>query len=122
MPHNLQERNGEVQQLHQLYRACAAGSGAVVLADGPVGCGKTALLRSLAEWAAGQGALCASATASPAERHDRLGLIEQLMTALRAAGRAVGGPAPRHSARVAPRPAPPAAPPTDSRQQDNPDN
>ncbi|MEU1168569.1 ATP-binding protein, partial [Streptomyces sp. NPDC005921] len=64
MPHNLQERNGEVQQLHQLYRACAAGSGAVVLADGPVGCGKTALLRSLAEWAAGQGALCASATAS----------------------------------------------------------
>ncbi|MFJ3771650.1 AAA family ATPase [Streptomyces sp. NPDC090075] len=89
MPHNLQERNGEVQQLHQLYRACAAGSGAVVLADGPVGCGKTALLRSLAEWAAGQGALCASATASPAERHDRLGLIEQLMTALRAAARSV---------------------------------
>ncbi|WP_234543432.1 helix-turn-helix transcriptional regulator [Streptomyces shenzhenensis] len=93
MPHNLQERNGEVQQLHQLYRACAAGSGAVVLADGPVGCGKTALLRSLAEWAAGQGALCASATASPAERHDRLGLIEQLMTALRAAARSVDVPA-----------------------------
>ncbi|WP_217552090.1 LuxR family transcriptional regulator [Streptomyces sp. GbtcB6] len=89
MLRNLQERNGEVQQLHQLYRACAAGSGAVVLADGPVGCGKTALLRSLAEWAAGQGALCASATASPAERHDRLGLIEQLMTALRTAARSV---------------------------------
>jgi DNA-binding CsgD family transcriptional regulator len=87
--HKLHERNGEIRQLHQLYEACAAGSGAVVLADGPVGCGKTALLRSLAEWAARKGALFASATASPGERHDRLGLIEQLMTALRGAARSV---------------------------------
>ncbi|MFI7498073.1 AAA family ATPase [Streptomyces sp. NPDC049687] len=89
MLRKLQERNGEIQQLHRLYRACAAGSGAVVLADGPVGCGKTTLLRSLVEWAAGEGALCASATASPGERHDRLGLIEQLMTGLRGAARSV---------------------------------
>lgn len=93
MLHKLQERNGEIQQLQQLYLACAAGSGAVVLTDGPVGCGKTALLCSFAEWATEKGALFASATASPGERHDRLGLIEQLMTALRTAARSADLPA-----------------------------
>ncbi|MEC4019816.1 helix-turn-helix transcriptional regulator [Streptomyces sp. H27-D2] len=82
----LSERNKELQLLNRLYAGCVRGKGAVVLANGPVGCGKTALVQGFAERVMEQGGLFLSVTAAASERLHPFGLIDQLMTAMRAAG------------------------------------
>ncbi|MFG2231314.1 AAA family ATPase [Streptomyces sp. NPDC048723] len=84
----LSERDDELQLLERLYAGCVRGRGAVVLTNGPVGCGKTALLRAFAGRAVEQGALFFSVTASASEQFHQLGLVDQLVTAMRAAGMA----------------------------------
>ncbi|MFD7132148.1 AAA family ATPase [Streptomyces sp. NPDC059894] len=86
----LSERDEELGLLRELYRGCVAGKGALVIANGPVGCGKTALVQAFAERIAGQGGVFLSVTGSASESVDRLGLIDQLVTAIRAAGPADG--------------------------------
>lgn len=88
MPVNLSERDEELRLLEKLYTGCGRGKGAVVLVNGPVACGKTALIRSFADWATERGGRFLSMTASASERLDRLGLVDQLMSAMRAAGAA----------------------------------
>ncbi|MGP4087250.1 helix-turn-helix transcriptional regulator [Streptomyces sp. KR55] len=86
VPVNLSERDEELRLLMRRYRECARGKGSVVLANGPVGCGKTALVRAFADWATQQGGYCLPLTASAGERLDRLGLVDQLIDAIRAVG------------------------------------
>jgi DNA-binding CsgD family transcriptional regulator len=86
----LRERDEELALLGELYGGCVAGKGALVIATGPVGCGKTALMRTFAEQVVEQGGTFLSVTGSASESHDRLGLIDQLATAMRAAGAADG--------------------------------
>ncbi|MFF7474793.1 AAA family ATPase [Streptomyces sp. NPDC008092] len=88
VPVKLGERDEELRLLEQLHKGCVNGSGAVVLVSGPVGCGKTALTQAFAERAMAQGGRFVSVTASAGERLYRLGLVEQLLEALRAAGMA----------------------------------
>jgi len=57
-----------------------------MVVSGPVGCGKTAVLRHVADRAVVLGGQFFAATAARSERHDRLGLIHQLTQAMRAAG------------------------------------
>nr|ALK27903.1 putative LuxR regulatory protein [Streptomyces sp. DSM 11171] len=83
---SVSERDDELQLLDQLYARCVLGKGAVVLTNGPVGCGKTALLHMFAGWVKAKGAVFASVTASASERLHLFGLIDQLVTALRTAG------------------------------------
>ncbi|MBT2505651.1 AAA family ATPase [Streptomyces sp. ISL-98] len=80
------ERDRELLLLDRLYAGCVRGKGAVVLASGPVGCGKTALLQVFAKRVAEKGGLFSSVTASASERLHQFGLIDQLVRALRAAG------------------------------------
>ncbi|MFI6727001.1 AAA family ATPase [Streptomyces sp. R-74717] len=97
----LRERDGELGLLRELYGGCVAGKGALVIATGPVGCGKTALMRTFAEQVMEQGGTFLSATGSASESLDRLGLIDQLATAMRAAGPAGGASAVTEVARAA---------------------
>ncbi|MFF3325661.1 AAA family ATPase [Streptomyces sp. NPDC002889] len=82
----LSERDEELRLLDRLYAGCAQGKGAVVLMNGPVGCGKTALLQAFAKRATEQGGLFLSVTASASERLHLFGLIDQLVNAMRAGG------------------------------------
>jgi DNA-binding CsgD family transcriptional regulator len=84
----LSERDEDLQLLDRLYAGCVDGKGAAVLVDGPVGCGKTALLRAFAERVFDQGGLFFSVTASASERLHPFGLVDLLMNAMRAAGMA----------------------------------
>ncbi|QKV90549.1 AAA family ATPase [Streptomyces sp. NA02950] len=86
MPVNLSERGEELRLLEKLYTGCEQGKGAVVLAHGPVACGKTALIRCFADWATERGGRFLSMTASASEQLDRLGLVDQLLSAMRAVG------------------------------------
>lgn len=52
----LSERDGELGLLRRLYRGCVAGKGSLVITNGPVGCGKTALIQTFAEQVTEQGA------------------------------------------------------------------
>jgi DNA-binding CsgD family transcriptional regulator len=85
----LSERDDELQLLERLYGECVGGRGAVVLTNGPVGSGKTALVSTFAERAVARGALYVSVTASASEQLHLFGLVHQLVTAMRAAGMAI---------------------------------
>jgi DNA-binding CsgD family transcriptional regulator len=82
----LSDRDDELQLLDRLNDGCVRGRGAAVLVNGPVGCGKTALLQAFAERTADQGGLFLPVTASTSERLHLFGLIDQLVNAMRAAG------------------------------------
>ncbi|MER5768573.1 helix-turn-helix transcriptional regulator [Streptomyces sp. NPDC001985] len=82
------ERDEELRLLGRLYAGCARGKGAVVFTNGPVGCGKTALLQTFAGLVREKGGLFLSVTAATSERHHLFGLVDQLMNAIRAAGMA----------------------------------
>ncbi|MFJ8013295.1 AAA family ATPase [Streptomyces sp. NPDC096339] len=86
----LSERDVELRLLDRLYAGCARGRGVVVFTNGPVGCGKTALLSRFAERAVEQGAVYLSVTASASEQLHPFGLADQMVTAMRAAGMAIG--------------------------------
>ncbi|MFD4524156.1 AAA family ATPase [Streptomyces sp. NPDC058470] len=85
----LSERDGQLRLLDRLYESSARGKGAVVVMNGPVGCGKTALIQAFAERVTEQGGSFVSVTASAGERLHHFGLIDQLMNAVHAAGTAV---------------------------------
>lgn len=85
----LSERDEELRLLYRLYESSAGGKGAVVLTNGPVGCGKTALIQAFAERVTEQGGLFLSVTASASERLHHFGLMDQLVNAMPAAGMAV---------------------------------
>jgi len=78
-----------------------AGKGSLVITNGPVGCGKTALIQTFVEQIAEQGGAVLSATGSASESLDRLGLIDQLVAAMGAAGPARGPSAGADVAEVA---------------------
>lgn len=78
-----------------------AGKGALVVVNGPVGCGKTALVRAFAEQVSERGGTFLSVTGAASESLDRLGLIDQLVTAMRATGAADGPPAATELAKAA---------------------
>ncbi|MFE2326948.1 AAA family ATPase [Streptomyces sp. NPDC059385] len=80
------ERDEEHHLLDRLYADCVRGKGALVLVQGPVGSGKTALLQRLAQRTADRGGLFLSVTASAGERRHMFGLVEQLATAMRVSG------------------------------------
>ncbi|MFF8960937.1 AAA family ATPase [Streptomyces sp. NPDC014894] len=80
------ERDEELRLLVRLYAGTARGRGAVVFTNGPVGCGKTALLQAFASRVKEQGGHFLSVTASTSERFHLYGLIDQLVNAIRAAG------------------------------------
>src|SRR5436190_1207021 len=84
----LSERDEELQLLDRLYAGCVYGKGAAILANGPVGCGKTALLWAFGERVIEQGGLFFSATSSASERLHPFGLLDLLMNAMRVAGMA----------------------------------
>ncbi|MFE2428514.1 AAA family ATPase [Streptomyces sp. NPDC059373] len=88
VPVKLSERDDEIRLLEQLYEGCAGGKGAGVLTNGPVGCGKTALLQAFGERVIEQGGLFFSVTASVSEQLHPFGVIDQLLNAMRAAGMA----------------------------------
>ncbi|NUS27351.1 MAG: ATP-binding protein, partial [Streptomyces sp.] len=89
----LTERDVELALLRELYEECLAGKGALVVVNGPVGCGKTALVRAFAGQVVDRGGTFLSVTGAASESLDRLGLIDQLVTAIRATGAADGPPA-----------------------------
>ena len=89
----LTERDVELGLLRELYEECLAGKGALVVVNGPVGCGKTALVRAFAGQVVDRGGTFLSVTGAASESLDRLGLIDQLVTAIRARGAADGPPA-----------------------------
>ncbi|MGW3109364.1 AAA family ATPase [Streptomyces sp. NPDC001100] len=88
----LSERDEEVGLLRRLYRGCVAGKGSLAITNGPVGCGKTALIQTFVEQVTEQGGAVLSATGSASESLDRLGLIDQLVTAMGTAAPADGSP------------------------------
>jgi len=101
VPVKLSERDEELGLLRGLYKGCVAGKGSLVITNGPVGCGKTALIQTFVEQIAEQGGAVLSATGSASESLDRLGLIDQLVAAMGAAGPARGPSAGADVAEVA---------------------
>lgn len=65
--------------LQQILTDCLRGEGGVVVIDGPVACGRTALLNEFADLAESGGALVLRATGNPTERTFPLSLLKQLL-------------------------------------------
>jgi DNA-binding CsgD family transcriptional regulator len=74
----LAERDEHLASLDRLLAECGAGSGQVVLVEGSVAHGKTALLRTFAEGAVDAGSLFLNATCSQFESAFPLGVLSQL--------------------------------------------
>jgi len=74
----LVERDRESAQLASSLSECLSGKGGVVTLSGPVGAGKTALLRYFAGRAVESGFLHLSAKASRAERYAAMGVMGQI--------------------------------------------
>jgi DNA-binding CsgD family transcriptional regulator len=87
----LGERDGETARIDRLYAGWRNGRGALVVLNGPVGSGKTALLQWIAERTAHHDGLFFPVTASESEVQHPLGLIDQLVEPMRAAGMADPG-------------------------------
>ncbi|BCB84360.1 transcriptional regulator [Phytohabitans suffuscus] len=75
---DLVERDRESAQLASSLSECLTGKGGVVTISGPVGSGKTALLRAFARRAAESGFVHLSAKASRTERGAAMGVMGQL--------------------------------------------
>lgn len=74
----LVDRDREIAALDALLHDCAQGKGVMTVIRGPVGSGKTALLRAFADRAEVAGAAFLGAVASRAERGLPLGVLRQL--------------------------------------------
>jgi DNA-binding CsgD family transcriptional regulator len=74
----LVDRDQEIAALDALFHDCVQGKGIVTVVYGPVGSGKTALLRAFMERAGAAGATLGCAVASRAERGLPLGVVRQL--------------------------------------------
>lgn len=77
------DRDDESRALRQLCTDAATGTGGVALLRGAAGTGKTALLNGFAEAARTAGAMVGTACGSAAERTVPLGVVTQLLHALR---------------------------------------
>jgi DNA-binding SARP family transcriptional activator/tetratricopeptide (TPR) repeat protein/DNA-binding CsgD family transcriptional regulator len=75
---DLVDRDRELAQLEAPLAAAVAGSGRVVVVDGPAGIGKSRLLAELRDRATGAGALALSARGSQLERDFPFGVVHQL--------------------------------------------
>lgn len=72
------EREHQLAALQNALVKCRSGAGGFLVATGPIGSGKTALLAGFAGTAAEQGFLCLTADGTRAERDLPLGAISQL--------------------------------------------
>ncbi|RLK24982.1 regulatory LuxR family protein [Micromonospora sp. M71_S20] len=80
----LVQQEEQTTRLRRAFRACEDQQrGHVALVTGAVGSGKTSLLESFSEWAAGAGGQVMSAAGSRAERGLHLGVIGQLFHSAR---------------------------------------
>ncbi|MGH3764150.1 MAG: helix-turn-helix transcriptional regulator [Pseudonocardiaceae bacterium] len=75
----LLERGGELARIEAAVAALGGGCGGVLLIQGAAGIGKSALLRTLCEHAAGQGLPTLTARASELERDFGFGVVRQLL-------------------------------------------
>jgi DNA-binding CsgD family transcriptional regulator len=71
-------RDQQLAALEAAYGDCGPGRGAIVVIRGPVGSGKTALLRTFTRRPAAAAAVLLGAAASRAERGLELGIVDQL--------------------------------------------
>ncbi|WP_242887722.1 helix-turn-helix transcriptional regulator [Actinomadura litoris] len=78
----LVERDEQTRQLDALMEDCLARRGRVALLEGPIGTGRTALLRGVAERAEQSGFRCLRASCSPAEQALPYGVAGQLLRGL----------------------------------------
>ncbi|MCK9901917.1 LuxR C-terminal-related transcriptional regulator [Frankia sp. Cpl3] len=89
----LVERDDVLRQLDLVLAQCSAGQGRVVLLDGPVGTGKTELVRYSGRVAARAGVTVRSATCARVEHVLPLGVVDQLLREAGPVGRDVAGAA-----------------------------
>ncbi|WP_405808607.1 AAA family ATPase [Streptomyces sp. NBC_00210] len=75
----LQERSAQLAALQALFDDWPAGEGRIALISGPLGSGKTELLRAFVAQAIAAGARHLGATGSPSGRHLPFGVLDQLM-------------------------------------------
>uniref|UniRef100_UPI0013F1593F AAA family ATPase n=1 Tax=Actinomadura roseirufa TaxID=2094049 RepID=UPI0013F1593F len=75
----LVERDEQILQLDHLLTGCLAHRGRIALLEGPIGTGRTTLLRALAERAERSGFRWLRASCSPAERELPYGVVGQLL-------------------------------------------
>ncbi|MCP2170279.1 regulatory protein, luxR family [Goodfellowiella coeruleoviolacea] len=73
------DRQDKVELLQDFFAAGSSGTGSIVAVQGPMATGKTSLLHDFAEQLVGRGVLVLTATASPEEQDDPLGVIRQLV-------------------------------------------
>jgi DNA-binding CsgD family transcriptional regulator len=84
----LSERDDELGAFDRILAEAVHGRGAVVLVNGAIGIGKTALLQAMAERAAPRGGSPFLVTATGAEQPHPFGVLERLTRSLCAAGMA----------------------------------
>src|SRR5882757_8314882 len=75
----LVERSGQLMELQELFAQTVAGNGRVATVGGPVGSGKTELLRTFADHVVGSGAVFIDAVAARSERTIPNGVLRQLV-------------------------------------------
>jgi predicted ATPase len=75
----LLERERELAELRSALSDARQGRGRLVLAEGTAGLGKTSLLRTAADIAAGSGVACLRARANELERDFAYGCVRQLL-------------------------------------------
>ncbi|MEV6612069.1 AAA family ATPase [Kutzneria sp. NPDC051319] len=73
------ERDDQLAELTRLFSECGAGKGGVALVEGPFTCGRSELLRIVADRVRGQGAQALTANCSRAEQTLPLGAVIQLL-------------------------------------------
>jgi DNA-binding CsgD family transcriptional regulator len=78
----LLEREGELDRLAAALRAAQEGDSSVILLSGPLGIGRTALLRELARTACAADVRVLRANAAPMERDFVFGVVRQLLDSL----------------------------------------
>ncbi|MGW7469047.1 AAA family ATPase [Streptomyces xantholiticus] len=79
----LVERDRQLALLSHLLRGCPHDAGSVVVVSGPVAVGKTELLHTFCEKAAGAGIRFLGAAVPPARRHQPFGLLGRLLNGAR---------------------------------------
>jgi hypothetical protein len=78
MRDGLLQRSFELAALERQLQQIRAGSGRVILVQGPAGVGKSSLIRAVAQSASGAGVRVLSACAGPLEREAGWGVVRQL--------------------------------------------
>ncbi|WP_157874463.1 AAA family ATPase, partial [Streptomyces sp. AcH 505] len=86
----LLERDTELACVEAALRAAGGGTSSLVLVTGPVGIGRSVLLRSLPDLAAGQDVRVLRANAAPMEQDFAHGVVHQLFDSLPPAGADTG--------------------------------